>query len=150
MEQDNELAESKTRTYQLIGRNVVLFQQMEQLLKIILPEATVSISSDTDVQALKKERYAAVETCTLGNLVNRFIDEVCDPNDPDPKGDSDQVHLTNTFRLKFDAPDGRDTMIKRLKDLVEGRNRLVHHLLSQVDVNSPASWRAIHDDLENQ
>ena len=150
MEKVDELAESKTRTYQLIGRNVMLFQQMEQLLKIILPRATVSISSDTDGQAVRAERYAVVEKCTLGNLVNRFIDEVCDPNEPDPTGDSDHVNLTTTFRLKFDPLDGRDTMIKRLNDLVEGRNHLVHHLILQIDANSPTSWRSIHGDLEKQ
>lgn len=152
MEHDNELAESKARAEQLIGRNVLLFQEMEQLLKTLLPRATVSISSEIDALSMMPERSSAVETCTLGTLVKRFISEVCDPNEQDPTGDSDhdQVNLTVAIRLRFDAPDGRDVMIQRLNDLVDGRNRLVHHLLSKVDVNSPASWRSIHDDLEHQ
>lgn len=152
MDQDDELAEWKSKTYQLVGRNVLLFQQMEHLLKIILPRSTVSISSETDAPSMMTDRSSAVETCTLGTLVKRFIAEVCDPHEPDPTGDSDhdQVNLTAAFRLRFDDPDGRDAMIQRLNDLNFGRNRLVHHLLSGVDVNSPASWCSIHDELEVQ
>lgn len=150
MDQDDELAEAKSKTYQMIGRNVVFFQQMEHLLKSVVPSATVSISSDTDVQSMMTKRWCEVETRTLGILVDRFINEVCDPNESDPTGESDQVYLTTTLRLKFETPEGRDAMIKRLKDLVAGRNHLVHHLLTQIDANSPESWRLIHDDLENQ
>ncbi|GEM_PF-3306593 len=76
MEQDDELAAAKSRAHQLIGSNLLLFQRMERLLKAILPVATVSISHGTDVHAFTRERYAAVEKCTLGNLVNRLINEI--------------------------------------------------------------------------
>ena len=160
MDHDGELAEAKLKTYQLIGRNIVLFQQMEQLLKIVLPRATVSISSETEIPSMMTGRCSAVERCTLGNLVNRFIDEVCDPeesdleeSDPeesDPEGDSDQVNLTTTLRLIFETPEARDMKIKRLNDLVDGRNRLVHHFFSRFEVNSIRGWRSTHEDLEDQ
>lgn len=150
MDQEDELAEWKKKTCQLIGRNVLLFQQMEQLLKDLLPRATNSISFDTDVQVARAERYAEVEKCTLGNLVNLFIDEVCDPDEPTFSDEPDGPRLTLTIRLSFKTSEERDALIERLKDLVEGRNRLVHHLLSEIDVNSLASWRRIHDVLEDQ
>jgi hypothetical protein len=150
MEHDNEIAESKARAEQLIGRNVLLFQEMERLLKVLLPRATVSISRDCDVRAEKARRHAAVEKSTLGNLVNRFIDEILVPNEPDLPDDSGQVRIDASIRLKFDAPEERDAMIQRLTKLVDGRNQLVHHLLSEVDVNSSASWRSIQGGLEEQ
>lgn len=150
MEHDDELAEWVSKTHQLIGRNLLLFQRLEHLLKLVLPRATVSVSPDTDVQSRKDQGYPEVETCTLGALVKRFIDEVCDPNEPPPTDDSDGLRARATFRLRFETSEGREALIKRLKALVEGRNRLVHHLLSEVDVNSPASWRSIHDQLEAQ
>lgn len=150
MDQDDELAEWKSKTYQLIGRNVLFFQQMEHLLKIILPRSKVSISSETDVPLMMTGRRSAVEACTLGNLVKRFIAEVCDPNELDPTGDSKDVNLTSTVRLRFDAPAEREVLIQRLNDLVNERNRLVHHLLSEVDFNSLASLRSIQDELEDQ
>ncbi|MEQ1842585.1 MAG: hypothetical protein ABL994_19470, partial [Verrucomicrobiales bacterium] len=154
MDHDGELTEARTKTYQLIGRNIVLFQQMEQLLKIVLPLSTVSISSETEIPSMMAGRCSAVEMCTLGNLVKRFIDEVCDPeeSDPeesDPEGDSDRVNLTTTLRLIFKTPEARDTTIKRLNDLVDGRNRLVHHFFSRLEVNSIAGWRSTHEDLED-
>jgi hypothetical protein len=150
MKHDTELAESKARAEQLIGGNVLLFQEMEQLLKTLLPRATISISPDQDVRAEKARRHAAVEKSTLGNLVNRFIDEILDPNEPDLPDDSGQVRIDASIRLKFDAAEERDAMIQRLTKLVDGRNHLVHHLLSEVDVNSSASWRSIQGDLEEQ
>lgn len=150
MDQDDELAEWKSKTYQLVGRNVLLFQQMEHLLKFILPRSTVSISSETDVPLMVTGRRSAVETCTLGTLVKRFIAEVCDPNDPDPTSDAEDVNLTSTVRLRFNAPAERDVRLQRLDDLVKERNRLVHHLLSEVDFNSLASMRSIQNELEDQ
>lgn len=150
MNHDEDLAESKAKTFELIGRNILLFQEMEHLLKKVLPRATISISSDTDVSSMMTTRLGAVKTCTLGALVNRFIAEVCDAGEPEIPGDSDMAGLTATYRLRFDPPDGRDVMSKRLNDLVEGRNRLVHHLLSQIVPNSPASWRSLHEGLEDQ
>lgn len=150
MKHDTELAESKARAEQLIGRNVLLFQQMEQLLKTLLPRATISISRDCDVRAEKARRHAAVEKSTLGNLVNRFIDEILDPNEPDPVGDAEHVCIHATIRKRFSASEDREAIIRQFTDLVDRRNHLVHHLLAQVDVNSPASWRSIHADLESQ
>lgn len=150
MDKDNELAESKSRTYQLIGRNVLLFQQMEHLLKIILPRSTVSISPDTDISALKDQRYAEVEKCSLGTLVNRFIDEVCDPNELPTTDHSDRVGARTTFRLNFETPEGGEALFQRLKALVKGRNDLVHHFLLQIDAKTVESWCATHEALEEQ
>jgi hypothetical protein len=150
MEQDGELIEWKGKVHQRIGRNVLLFQQMEQLLKILLPRATVTVSSQPDARSMMSELGCAVETWTLGNLVDRFIKEVCVPNELNPKDDSDGLQVTATFRLRFESSEGRDAQIKRLKALVEGRNRLVHHFLPQIEADSIESWRSIHDELEVQ
>jgi len=150
MEQDDEITAWVSKTHQLIGRNLLLFQSLEHLLKLVLPRATVSISPDTDIPSLKDQRYAEVETCTLGTLVNRFIDEVCDPNEPSSTDDSDGLQVTATVRLRFESSEGRDVQIKRLKALVEGRNRLVHHFLPQIEADSIESWRSTHEGLEEQ
>jgi len=150
MDQVANLAESRSTTYQLIGRNVLLFQQMEQLLKIILPRSTVSISANTDVQSLSERRHAAVEKCTLGNLVNRFIDEVYNPNEPIPTEDSGQLSITSAIRWKFPDSAKRDAQIQRLRDLVDGRNHLIHHIILNIDFDSPESWSSIQGDLEIQ
>jgi hypothetical protein len=150
MAQDDELTTWVSKTHQMIGRNLLLFQRLEHLLKVVLPRATVSVSPETDIPSLKDQRYAEVETCTLGTLVNRFIDEVCDPNEPSSTDDSDGLQVTATFRLRFESSEGRDAQIKRLKTLVEGRNRLVHHFLPQIEADSIESWRSTHEGLEVQ
>ncbi|NLT71650.1 MAG: hypothetical protein GXX91_13290 [Verrucomicrobiaceae bacterium] len=148
MDHDDELAESKSKALHLIGSNVLLFQEMEHLLKKILPHATVVVSSDTDARAMVTEREEAVETCTLGTLVKRFIAEVCDPKEPELSGESAQLSIA--LRVHFDDPAQGDARIKNLTDLVKGRNHLIHHLISTVDVNSLESWRSVHSDLEQQ
>ena len=150
MDQDDELAEWKAKVYQQIGRNVLHFQRMEQLLKIILPRAKVSISPDTDVALMKAKAGIAVEMETLGTLVKLFIAKVCDPEEPSSTDESETPGIKATLRLIFKSSEARDGLIKRLKDLVNERNHLVHHLLSQIDLRSPASWRSIQGALENQ
>lgn len=150
MDQDDELADWKSKTYQLIGRNVLHFQRMEQLLKFLLPQATVSIFGKADLASFLEERSEEVRVCTLGTLVNRFLAEVCVPDEPTSVEESVEPKFTSTVRLVLDDPVGLESMRTRLKNLVEGRNHLVHDLISRIDANSVECWRSIHNDLEEQ
>jgi hypothetical protein len=83
--------------------------------------------------------------------INRSIDEVYDPQEPDPPNDPNQVTIHFAIRWAFENSADRDADIQRLRDLVEARNNLIYHLLSEVvDFNSPESWRSIRGELETQ
>ena len=148
MDQDDELAEWMSKTYQLVGRNVLLFQRMEHLLKFLLPRAEFSISLDSDSPSIKTKPTPVIET--LGMLVDRFTEEVCNADEATSTDESHGSELNAKFRLGFETPEGRDALIKRMKSLVKGRNDLVHHFLLQIDANSVESWRSTHKALEEQ
>jgi hypothetical protein len=148
MDQDDELAEWKSKTYQLVGRNILLFQRMEHLLKFLLPRAEFSISLDSDSPSIKTKPTPVIET--LGMLVDRFTEEVCNADEVTSSDESHGSELNAKFRLGFETPEGRDALIKRMKSLVKGRNDLVHHFLLQIDANSVESWRSTHKALEEQ
>lgn len=150
MEQDDELAGWKSKTYQRIGRNVLLFQQMEQLLKFILPRATLSIRAGADVRVAMDRSCGMVEKSTLGALVTQFIDEVYDSEEPAPGDPGDGGLLETRCRVEFASGEAREAMIARLADLVEGRNRLVHHFLARIESDSVESWRTADEELEKQ
>lgn len=149
MDQVDELNAWKARVFQLIGENVLIFQQMECLLKDLLPRATISISPEIDAAAMLALRKGEVELNTLGTLVKRFITEVCNPADPNPENHVDRWAFTSSIRLGFVTDEGRDAMSSRLESLVEDRNRMIHHFLPEVTADSAESWCVAFDTLED-
>ncbi|MBD2199913.1 MULTISPECIES: OST-HTH/LOTUS domain-containing protein [Calothrix] len=81
-----------------IGRNVLVFQQIEKGLKLLLPY----IQPDDARQSINifSNYRKANEKSTLGNLINNFI-ECCD----------------------YDS----DYFVENLKTVVANRNQLIHH-----------------------
>jgi hypothetical protein len=90
-----------------IGRNILVFQQIEKSLKIIIPFISHPTAPQKDIDDIRKQTES-VKLQTLGSLVNSF--------------------LKSTF---YDVNDFAES----LKNIVDERNQLVHHFGDKPGLN---------------
>ncbi|MDF1740804.1 MAG: hypothetical protein P1U86_16710 [Verrucomicrobiales bacterium] len=146
---DKEILESeKLRTYELVGRNVLLFQQMEGLLKSLLPAASLEGRDATGLTTKHQKKRANIEGQTLGRLVNDFIDELMVTEAESADKDRATPGVAISFRLVFKSEKEMKERQQRLIDLVADRNHLVHHFHSDLDHDNLESWRSARSSLK--
>lgn len=136
--------------FRKIGRNVVLFQQLEGVLKFLAraQHPTMPLSK---AQAKHAERAASLQVQSLGQIAGRVIEALhADPaaEDPTPTEIS-EPWFGFSFRIGADAV-SVDESRKRLKALIDERNNLVHHLLSHWNLLDSESCRALSFALDEQ
>ena len=125
----------KDEIHRKIGRNLVLLQKIEVLLKELVFRGNLSISfnlsdrSDTapKIQILKQR--AAVSRKTMGPISQLF----CDNCLTEPKQFPDDLGATDgeakfQFRMHYGTDAQQKEWQSKLKEIVDERNRLVHHL----------------------
>ena len=119
-----------------IGRNVILFQQMEHMLKHLLVIGNFS-SSASALKSDFEQRFATVNKKTMGNVVKRFVENTF--NNSDETTDELTELKEPTFSIKFSIRRDDELYNKRkvyLASIVSERNDLIHHLLPKWDMNS--------------
>jgi len=151
METNSELQQAYDEVLRKIGRNLLMFQHAEQLLKGLMALGSITVSSDKP-PAQFEELAVAFRKMTMGQLANLFVEKHCvEKEDPFPPLPEDSVvcqvavHYTlGTGGSDFDAR--KDAFAA----MVAERNELVHHLFQKVDRNSLESCRQIAIDLDQQ
>jgi hypothetical protein len=108
--------------YKGIGRNVVLLQQIEKMLRYLVANADVAgPTSDLTVQ-----RDAVAKTwkkASLGKLDEEFRSRVFSDKEEEPSLEAFAV------RVRFPtSPEEKKTRSKQLRRVVKERNKLVHRL----------------------
>lgn len=114
---------------QKIGRNMLLFQELEYLLKHIILNGNIS-GYVGDFHEKRAKQVATVSTQTLGTLVGQYIYDIHTDSEMDDEkfDDRDEAHISFKFRIKSDSAHF-ETKKVALSRLVNERNELVHHLL---------------------
>ena len=111
-----------------IGRNVVIFQQVEHLLKFLNAHSAV-IGPASQLSARVEMQVAAVHKSTMGELAGKLASSVLQPqpehNSPE---DIDEVWFGFRFSVGADA-EFVDRHDQEMRALVDARNDLVHHFL---------------------
>ena len=136
--------------YRKIGRNVILYQQLEQLLKHIVGNSGFS-APIRQVKKLHDANRKKTNTSTMGKLVGRYIENI-DPNSPGDEPSETEVTeamLSYRFHLELDKYSYEEKK-QTLSRIVAGRNRLIHHTISEYDFKSFDSMKKLSKDLERQ
>ncbi|WPJ97536.1 hypothetical protein SH580_07410 [Coraliomargarita algicola] len=146
-----DLKTSVDEVLRKIGRNMLLFQQLEGLLKFTLSGNKLSgVSSQLERKQAK--HVASTQKQTLGILVGQYVEEILGPETDDEGPDLDKItepHFSYKFRLGHNEAFYEE--IKTwLAQLVDDRNELVHHLLPQLDTTSAASCEETGQKLDIQ
>jgi hypothetical protein len=146
----DELTEETREVLRKIGRNVVLFQELERILKSLLAVQYPS----TPVSKLKKrqeKRLAKVRKRSLGHIADRLHKTLFTDGDTDsitPAAIKEPT-VSASFRLEADESIAEAAKLS-LSSLIDERNKLIHHLLERWDMLSLASTRSIDVHLDQQ
>jgi len=124
-----------------VGRNVLLFQQMEGVLKYLVSQSTLS-GTRSDLLSKHEKHKQSVSKRTMGTVVRNFLDGV----EPAPEPEK----LTEAFiSFKFET-DMSENMRTEIEALVAERNTLIHHFFDDIEAESMESWQHASARLDLQ
>lgn len=133
------LAELQRAVQHKLGGCIWRLQQYERLLKAMVANADLA-GEPAQLQALREARVASVNKTTLGGLVSMFTggylraeDESALAQETDDKSPVDRLWFSFQQRMEMSA-ERLEAITAELKELVDLRNELVHHLLERFDL----------------
>ena len=113
----------------MIGRNVLLFQQIEALLKFLVAHHRADGNMD-NFKTRQQQRIEKVQTQMMGNLVGQYTDGILSDAgelSAEPE-DIDQAWMSFRFTSAGDS-DFYESQRAEMKLMVDQRNDLIHHFL---------------------
>ena len=132
-------AELQRAVQHKLGGCLLRLQQYERLLKAMVVNTDLA-GEPAQLQALRDARLASVHKTTLGGLVSLFTggylraeDESAPAQETDDKSHGERLWFSFQQRMAMSA-ERHEAITAELKELVELRNELVHHLLERFDL----------------
>lgn len=131
-----DLKTTQDEVFRRVGRNLLLFQQIEQLLKFVLTYHKAG-GEPVDFKEKQQKRIDTINKTMLGNLVDKYGTEVLkDAGAEVPEEESPVNWITFSFRISGDA-EFIEAMRRAMKLMTEQRNELVHGFLPRWQPDSP-------------
>lgn len=135
--------------FRRIGRNLLLFQHIEHLLKQLMTGARLE-GTLRSMQANFDERRARIHKQTLGQLAGQFVDDVlADAGERESPENVDEAWFSFGFTLQTDSA-FVEQHTAEMKAVVDARNDLIHHFLPRWSPASEDSTRAALAYLDEQ
>jgi len=150
MASETTLETAKNETLRKIGRNLVNFQMLEQMLKCLIANGQVE-GRPGALLADRERRSAAVQRQTMGTLVGQFLAETLITQED---AESDPQEVKDAW-VRISCPimthaDSHEVRKKALASIVAARNDLVHHFFPRFDLTSIGSCHAADHYLDQQ
>jgi hypothetical protein len=136
--------------FRRVGRNLLLLQQIELLLKTLL-SASGFAGYVSEIPAKAAQRAEEISRKTLGQLAQQYHDALLGQGDAAPSAPENPHEPWFSMRIRFQFDEtavDRDRAV--LTALVTERNELAHTFLSRWDLSSPADLEAAHKELDEQ
>ncbi|MFH2122079.1 MAG: OST-HTH/LOTUS domain-containing protein [Pseudomonadota bacterium] len=147
-----ELEDIKNEVQRKIGRNLLLYQQIEHIIKWLVANKRIDgyISDIHSVRNQQKEKIANKPLgCAIGQYINSH-QSISDFNNE--AGQTELKEMYVTFSCCHGDCD--TTRVKErneaLKSLVDERNEFIHHLLPRLNPMSMDSWTELEQYLDRQ
>ncbi len=133
-----------------IGRNILLFQQLEYYLKYIVANASISGYAGEIVEK-KARQIACANKKTMGALVGQYVEHM----NPDFVNKTSEPEVITAPHFSFNFHIGSDSNFYETKKadlakMVDDRNHLIHNILPEFDKNSEESCRMLEKKLDKQ
>jgi hypothetical protein len=128
---DNQFKNESTNLQNIhskLGKNIIMFQRLEGLLKFLISRSHVeSFSQSLELNTTKAINKVSGQT--MGNLCNQFIDSIFHEK---------QTSETSSFTFSFHFDVSEEFIDKReanLKKINAERNTLIHQIYNNYDLN---------------
>jgi hypothetical protein len=147
---EKQLKEAKDEVLRKIGRNVLLFQQMELALKALV--GTFNISGyASELKAKQASKIESIKTQTMGQLIGEYAEHnSLDQNDNNGEPENlKKPYFSLSFRVETDI----ETHTKQkalMASIVKERNDLIHHFLPTYESTSINGCKSAHNRLDEQ
>jgi hypothetical protein len=150
MAMEVELAELRDQVLRKIGRNVVNFQKMEAMLKLLNSQQALS-GSLSDLSRIATEASKSVAREPMGRLAEAFVRSVYSSASAaaPPHQNVQEVSVSFSLRIEADANVVKERK-RALSSVVAERNNLIHKWLGEFDPNSVESCLKLHAALDEQ
>lgn len=150
MTENTELEDVRNEVLRKIGRNVLNFQKMEGMLKLLNTHASIAGNIE-DIELIRQQQSKSVSRHTMGRLVQAFVESVYSGQAAEEmeseNGGRPSISFSFTIEGEADLAAERE---KALLSIVEERNRLVHTDLLQFRPNSIDSCNEMSERLDAQ
>ena len=133
-----------------IGRNLLNFQQLENLLKFLVTHGEIS-GYASQLESNKQKRSESVGKQTLGMVAGQFFEQnysTCVDDEQLPEVVK-EPYFRSKFQFDTENSNPKDKE-ERLSRLVAARNELVHHFLDRINPKSKKSLLEASDYLDRQ
>lgn len=134
-----------------IGRNLLLLQKIEYLLKYIVTHANLSAPANK-FKEIAKQKEDNIKGQTMGIVLSQFLAHMNTTSDNDIE-DSDleenSVHVSFDIQFNYNEVELERKKIM-LTEILKERNYLVHHLIIDFDEDSHESCQSIENKLDKQ
>ena len=146
----NDLRSVRDEALRKIGRNVILFQELENILKF-LASAQHPSTPLSEAKRAREVRAASIHVKTLGQVAGQLVEELFAESDGQSSAPAEitEPWLAFSFRIAGGPAEVEESR-RTLKGLIEERNDLVHHVLSRWDMHDVGSCRALSAELDQQ
>lgn len=143
------IEQSKNEVLRKIGRNVMLFQQLEQLLKFIITNGSIS-GYASELESNQKQKKESIKKQTMGQLVGQYLKTTHSEEELiDDSKEFKEAFISFKFHIESDAV-YYETKKADLSKMVSERNELIHHILPRFDLSSLESCIELEYQLDKQ
>jgi hypothetical protein len=149
-EPNDELSRLREDVFREIGRNVVMFQDIERILKIILNRGRF-VATASQLAAWQAKAPAPYAKRMLGELIEPLMERHFVSGEPGDQTLPENKEITVGFEFHVNLSDGdREVFQQRLESMVKQRNELIHHLLDWLRLDTAENCQVAISRLQLQ
>lgn len=143
----DDLIELQKEVHRKIGRNALLFQHVEGLLKLLLADSHTS-GYVSDIRTKHLQRQASIHKQTMGQVLRQYLNTQSHLGTSNEPTELKKPWISLTITLKDEQ--GISPFQSSLNELLAERNELIHHFLSKWNMQSVESGQAAQAYLDQQ
>jgi hypothetical protein len=147
---EKDLIKVQDEVFRKIGRNLLIFQKIELMLKYLIDNGKVS-GYLRELKEDQERRATAAVKRTMGNLAGQFMETAFQEQEESLREPLEvkEPYISFSFTVRADS-DFYESKRQSLKSLVDDRNNFIHHLLPRFNPDSMESCLEIDRHLDQQ
>ena len=136
--------------FRKIGRNLLLFQQAELLMRRLLALDAMSYRSGESPECFE-QRCSTYQNMTMGQIAALFLERLCGKDPPStPSGDNGHSGVSICFSVRLGNRMQLEERRASIAALIGQRNEFVHHLFPQFASADPDGLKLLSEEVDAQ